>query len=54
MCEPAIIHSHSQRLLIILNNENYDKIVDVENIVKSKNATEKNVEVEELFEENKS
>ena len=47
-------YSHSQRLLIILNNENDDKIVDVENIVKSENATENNVEVEELFEDDKS
>ena len=37
-----------------INNGNDDKIVDVENIVKSENATENNVEVEELFEDDKS
>ncbi len=37
-----------------INNGNDDKIVDVENIVKSDNATENNVEVEELFEDDKS
>ena len=37
-----------------INNGNDDKIVDVENIVKSKIATENNVEVEELFEDDKS
>jgi len=37
-----------------INNGNDDKIVDVENIGKSKIATENNVEVEELFEDDKS
>ena len=37
-----------------INNGNDDKILDVENMVKSKIATENNVEVEELFEDNKS
>ena len=37
-----------------LNNDNDDKTVDVENIVNSENATENNVEVEELFEDDKS
>ena len=37
-----------------INNGNADKIVDVENKVKSENATEINVEVEELFEDDKS
>ncbi len=37
-----------------INNGNDDKIVDVENTVKSVNATENNVEVEELFEDDKS
>ena len=44
-------HKHSQNNI---NNGNDDKIVDVENIVKSENATENNVEVEELFEDDKS
>ena len=44
-------HKHSQDNM---NNVNDDKIVDVENIVKSENATKNNVEVEELFEDNKS
>ena len=44
-------HEHSQDNI---NNCNDDKIVDVENIVKSENATENNVEVEELFEDDKS
>ena len=35
-------------------NGNDDKIVDAENIVKSENATKNNVEVEELFEDDKS
>ena len=35
-----------------INNDNDDTTVDVENIVKSENATENNVEVEELFEDN--
>ena len=37
-----------------INSENEYKTVDVENIVKSENATENNVEVEELFEDDKS
>ncbi len=37
-----------------INNDNDDKIVDVENIVKSENATENNVEMEEVFEDDKS
>ena len=44
-------HKHSQDTI---NNGNDDKIVDAENIVKPENATENNVEVEELFEDNKS
>ena len=36
-------HKHSQDNI---NNGNDDKIVDVENIVKSENATENTVEVE--------
>ena len=44
-------HKHSQDNI---NNGNDDKIVDAENIVKSENATENNVEVEELFEDDKS
>ncbi len=39
-------HSHDN-----INNENDYKTVDVENIVKSENATENNDEVEELFED---
>ena len=38
-------HSHNN-----MNNDNAYKTVDVENIVKSENATENNVEVAELFE----
>ena len=37
-----------------MNNDNAYKTVDVENIVKSENAYENNVEVEELFEDDKS
>ncbi len=37
-----------------INNDNDYKTVYVENIVKSENATENNVEVEELFEDDKS
>ncbi len=37
-------HSHDH-----INNENDDKTLDVENIVKSDNATENNIEVERLF-----
>ena len=44
-------HKHSQDNI---NNGNDDKIVDVDNIVESENATENNVEVGELFEDNKS
>ena len=36
-----------------INNDNDDKTVDVENTFKSENATESNVEVNELFEDNK-
>ena len=42
-------HSHDN-----INNDNDYKTVDVENVVKSDNATENNVEVEELFEDDKS
>ena len=42
-------HSHDN-----INNDNDDKTVDVANVVKSENATKKNVEVEELFEDKKS
>ena len=42
-------HSHDN-----INNDNDDKTVDVENLVKSENASENNVEVEELFEGDKS
>ena len=44
-------HNHSGDNI---NNDNGDTTVDVENIVKSENATENNVEVEELFEDDKS
>ena len=37
-----------------INNDNDDKTVDVENIVNCENATKNNVEVEELFEDDKS
>ena len=37
-----------------INNDNDNKTVDVEKIVKSENAAENNVEVEELFEDDKS
>ena len=37
-------HSHDNK-----NNDNDDKTVNVENIIKSENATENNVEVEKLF-----
>ena len=37
-------HSHDN-----INNDNDDKTVNVENIMKSENATENNVEVEKLF-----
>ena len=42
-------HSHDN-----IKKHNDDKTVDVENVVKSENTTENNVEVEELFEEDKS
>ena len=42
------IHSHDK-----INNDNDDKTVDVENIFKSENASETNVNVEELFEDDK-
>ena len=38
----------------LTGQHNDDKIVDVENIVKFENATDNNVEVEELFEDDKS
>ena len=44
-------HKNSQDKI---NNGNDDKIVDVGNIVKSENATENNVDVEELFKGDKS
>ena len=44
-------HNHSRDNI---NNDNGDTTVDVENIVKSENATENNVKVEELFEDDKS
>ena len=44
-------HKHSQDNINVGND---DKIVYVDNIVKSENATENNVEVEELFEDDKS
>ena len=37
-------HSHDN-----INNDNDDKTVNVENIFKSENATENNVEMEKLF-----
>ena len=37
-----------------ISNDNDHTTVDVENIVKSENATKNNVEVEELFEDDKS
>ncbi len=39
---------------VYINNDNDDKTVDVEILVKSENATKNNVEVEELFEDDKS
>ena len=41
-------HKHSQDNI---NDGNDNKILDVKNIVKSENASENNVEVEELFED---
>ena len=46
-----LTHKHSHD---IINYDNDDKTVDVEIVVKSENATENNVEVEELFEDDKS
>ena len=40
------MHSHDN-----INNDNDYKTMDVENIVKCENATENNVELEELFED---
>ena len=37
-----------------ISNDNDDKTVDVVKIVNSENATKNNVEVEELFEDDKS
>ena len=42
-------HSHDN-----IYEDNADKTVNVENIVKSENATENNVEVEELFDDDTS
>ena len=42
-------HSHDN-----INNDIDDKTVDLENKVNSENATENNVEVEYLFEDDKS
>ena len=42
-------HSHDN-----INNDNDDKTVDVEIIVKSENATDNNVEMEEMFEDDTS
>ena len=42
-------HSHDN-----INNDNDNKTVSFENIIKSKNATENNVEVGELFEYDES
>ena len=42
-------HSHNN-----INNDNDDKTVHIENIVKLDNATENSVEVEELFEDDES
>ena len=39
---------------VCINNGNDDKTVDVEILVKSENATRNNVDVEELFEDDKS
>ena len=41
-------------ILMKVYHANEDKTVDVEIIVKSENATENNVEVEELFKDDKS
>ena len=42
-------HSHGN-----INNDNDDQTMDVKNIDNSENATENNVKVEELFEDDKS
>ena len=42
-------HSHNN-----INNDNDDKTVHIENIVKLDNATENSVEVEELFEDDEN
>ena len=42
MCTHKHLHDN-------INNENDNKTVSVENIIKSENATENNVEVEKLF-----
>ena len=39
---------------VYINNDNDDKTVDVEILVKSENATKNNVEVEELFKDDQS
>ena len=39
---------------VYINNGNDDKTVDVEILVKSENATRNNVDMEELFEDDKS
>ncbi len=45
------IHKHSHDNI---NNDNDYKNVDVDNVLKSDNTTENNVEVEELFKDDKS
>ena len=39
---------------VYINNDNDDKTVDVEILVQSENTTKINVEVEELFKDDKS
>ena len=39
---------------VYINNDNDDKTVDVKILVQSENATKNNVEVEELFKDDKS
>ena len=46
-----LTHKQSQHNM---NNDNDEKTLNVENVLKSENATENNVEVEELFEDDKS
>ena len=56
-CRELLTHKHSifgNDTFDNINKDNYDKTVDVENVVKSDNATENNVELEELFEDDKS